>query len=278
MGISGVGSVSTYIYNSKTGKLSTKDGTQDDFVDYFNGDLKENFSDTLNGFDANRKGDIEAMLMLYQSGMTKNVFSGSDNDEYEITSEIIDATTSDFSVNGRKVFTAHSGVYYTDNEIKTFGTIMQPYKTYQSKGYDSRDNSINIAVGDRIDLGNGYKFIVKKDHIYVEGYEKGSEANNKKAEHLAWGLNALIHFADQQWFSAMIDADKASTSMVLELLRQLGVDTNKEFVINGTKCEVRYGKIMEVGNKVGVPNTIHQAAVKRYEETLYKPLTQWNKN
>ena len=58
MGISGVGSVSTYIYNSKTGKLSTKDGTQDDFVDYFNGDLKENFSDTLNGFDAKDRKSV----------------------------------------------------------------------------------------------------------------------------------------------------------------------------------------------------------------------------
>ena len=36
MGISGVGSVHSYIYNMKTGKLSTKDGADDEFVEYFN--------------------------------------------------------------------------------------------------------------------------------------------------------------------------------------------------------------------------------------------------
>ena len=40
MGVSGVGSRNTYIYNTQTGKLSSKDGQQDAFVDYFNGDRK----------------------------------------------------------------------------------------------------------------------------------------------------------------------------------------------------------------------------------------------
>ena len=39
MAVNGIGSVHTYIYHIDTGKLSTKDGSQDDFVDYFNGDL-----------------------------------------------------------------------------------------------------------------------------------------------------------------------------------------------------------------------------------------------
>lgn len=38
MSISGVGSRNTYLYNTRTGKLSAKDGQQDACVDYFNGD------------------------------------------------------------------------------------------------------------------------------------------------------------------------------------------------------------------------------------------------
>lgn len=34
MCVSGVGSVNSYIYNTKTDKLSTKDGSKDEFVDY----------------------------------------------------------------------------------------------------------------------------------------------------------------------------------------------------------------------------------------------------
>ena len=41
MAVTGIGSVQTYIYNSQTGRLSTKDGSADEFVDYFNGELSE---------------------------------------------------------------------------------------------------------------------------------------------------------------------------------------------------------------------------------------------
>ena len=49
MSISGIGSQNTYIYNSQTKKLATKDGSKDAFVDYFNGDISEE-DDSLNGF------------------------------------------------------------------------------------------------------------------------------------------------------------------------------------------------------------------------------------
>ena len=34
MGVSGIGTSSTYLYDATTGKLSTKDGTKNNFVDY----------------------------------------------------------------------------------------------------------------------------------------------------------------------------------------------------------------------------------------------------
>lgn len=273
MSISKIGNHYSYIYNSQTGKLSTKDGTEDAFVSYFNGDISGKESDTLNGFDAKRKRDIQNMIMLFSSGKTKNIFDNADNNEYEISGEIVDAVTSNYSVNGEKVFTAYDAVSYTYDEVNAFSTITQPYKTRQSKGYDPADNSINIAVGDVFDFGNGYKLTVKEDCIYGEGYGKGSVENDKKMNQLVWGLNALIHFADQQWFAGMID--KESTPMLLELLKELGVDTDREFIINGTKCEVVNGRIREVGNDHVVPSSIYHQAVKRYEELLYRPLSEY---
>ena len=32
MGVTGIGSVQNYLYNFKTGKLSTKDGLEDEFI------------------------------------------------------------------------------------------------------------------------------------------------------------------------------------------------------------------------------------------------------
>lgn len=273
MSISGIGSNNAYIYNSQTGKLSSKDGSKDAFVDFFNGDISGQEDDSLNGFDAKRKRDIENMIMFFNSEKGRNIFDNLNGNEYEISSEIVDAVTSVYSVNGEKVFTAYDAVSYTYDEVNIFSKIMQPYKTHQSKGYDPTDNSINIAVGDIFNLGNGYKLTVKEDCIYGEGYGRGSAEDDKKMNQLVWGLNALIHFADQQWFSSMID--KESTPMLLQLLNELGVDTNKEFIINDTKCEVVNGRIREVGNNSVVPSSIYYEAVKRYEELLYQPLSEY---
>ena len=43
MGITGVGSSYNFIYNTKTGKLSTKDGSKNEFVDFCNGDVLREF-------------------------------------------------------------------------------------------------------------------------------------------------------------------------------------------------------------------------------------------
>ena len=55
MSVSGIGTSCTYLYDATTGKLSTKDGTKNNFVDYFNGDSSEETLEDLNGFDKNNE-------------------------------------------------------------------------------------------------------------------------------------------------------------------------------------------------------------------------------
>ena len=57
-------------------------------------------------------------------------------------------------------------------------------------------------------------------------------------------------------------------SLIHIFLASQGVDTSREFVINGTHCELVNGKIREVGNDYVVPISIQQKAVKRYEERM----------
>ncbi len=272
MAISGIGSSNTYIYHVQTGKLSTKDGSADDFVDYFNGDIRGELPNTLNGFDQKRKGEMQTMLGLIQSGhlKVKGTLQEHNAGEYEITSEIADATTTHFSVNGEKIFTAYGMGAFTYIDDIMSGDLL--YKSVEAKGYDPSDNSVNIAVGDVFDLGNGYRLTVKEGSIQVEGPDDADEEKDKKAKQLAYGLNALIRFADQQWIADMID--KESTPMLLNLLRELGVDTSREFQINGTKCEIRYGKIKEVGNRFGIPSSVFNEAVEKYEKFLYTPISE----
>ena len=65
MGITGVGSSYNFVYNTKTGKLSTKDGSKNEFVDFCNGDVKGEDTESLNHFDAHTRYQFQRMLYVY---------------------------------------------------------------------------------------------------------------------------------------------------------------------------------------------------------------------
>ncbi len=285
MNISGVGSRNTYIYNTRTGKLSSKDGQENEFVDYFNGDIAGDESDTLNGFDRARKADIENLFKTWTQ-FDRNLLNDPAKEEYEITTEFVDAVTSTVQVDGGKIFTRYNGGFFTYIDPSLLFQKDGPFLTHEHKGYDSSDNSVNIAVGDMFDLGNGYRLRVGVDEVYGEGCGHHNGENDEKLKALAWGLGALIRFAEGQWSAAMLEmSDKltsgsgrsdmlgSTTPMLLELLQQLGVDTDREFILNGTKCEVRNGKIREAGSHWGAPRAVREEAVRKYEEEMLCPLS-----
>ena len=265
MAITGVGSSFSYIYNTRTGKLSSKDGKEDEFIQYFNGDLSGEDSETLNGFDRGKRAQIKNMVKMWQHGVLQGGLDP-DSEEQEISGKIIDAATEEYYVNGQKAVTMYSGMMYTSGEFPGLWKH-QSYKTHESKGYDPSDNSVHLAVGDIYDLWNGYRLKVEEGSVAVMGYGSGSPEEDERAALAARGLGALIAFSEGSTFSAWIP--KESTSMLLDILRKLGVDTDKEFILNGTRCEVKDGRIQEVnGNRSGAPNAVYEKALKRYEEAL----------
>lgn len=273
MGITGIGSVQTYIYNSQTGKLSSKDGSPDEFVDYFNGTLSAESSTILNGYDiAKRSGIKNVIEMAYAKGSFQgnSAWVASDTTECEITCKIVSGEEFTYTVNGDKVLTCYAPATLSLEEMEGWGKNI-PFKTHQSKACDFATNSMNFAVGDVFDLGNGYKLKVGEKCVEADGYGNGNAADDEKVRHLEYGLNALIHFADQQWPAALIW--KEHTPMLLSLLEELGIDTSREFSLNGTKCIVENGRIGEAGNKWFIPSVAHDNALKRNEELLSKLLS-----
>lgn len=281
MSISGVGSRNTYIYNTRTGKLSSKDGQNDAFVNYFNGDSKGDEEDVLNGYDRSRKADIKKYLEMMPQ-IDGNLFCDPDKEEYEITTQIVDAVTTTVQVDGGNILKCYDANFFTHIDPSLLFHKEGPFLTHEHKDYDTSDNSVNIAVGDVFDLGNGCRLRVGEDQVYGEGDGHKNEENDERLTALAWGLGALIHFAEGQWSSVMFemrdggrsDILEGTTSMLLELLRQLGVDTDREFILNGTKCEVRNGKIHEVGDKWGVARSVRDDAIRKYEEEMSRPLSE----
>ena len=119
MSISGIGSQNTYIYNSQTKRLSTKDGSKDAFVDYFNGDISADEADSLNGFDARRKYDIETMIEIWSSEEKGNIFNDPTKTEFEIMAKDIDAAESSYYIDGKRGLTGyHCGFFQCINQAE----------------------------------------------------------------------------------------------------------------------------------------------------------------
>lgn len=273
MGITGIGSERTYIYNSQTGKISSKDGSADEFVDYFNGILSGEDSTTLNGYDrANRTGIKNVVEWAYALGgcQGSKPWLSSDVTECEITCKIVSGEEFVYTVNGEHIMTCFAPSMPMPNEIANWSRDL-PFKTHQSKAYDSATNSMNLAVGDVFDLGNGYRLRVGENRVEAEGYGSGSAEDDERLRHLEYGLNALIHFADQQCPADFIWPEHMP--MLLSLLKELGIDTSREFTLNETKCVVNDGKIEEAGNKWFMPSSVHERLLKRDEELLSRPLS-----
>lgn len=144
------------------------------------------------------------------------------------------------------------------------------YRLHGLKNEEQGGNSIRFGAGDVFDLGNGYSLKITDCSVEAEGLGSGSEQQDQKAQQLAYGMNALIRFAAKQWAPDRIDSE--STPMLLSMLRELGIDTDKTFQINGTKCEVRNERIAEAGKRFGMPESVFEEAVKKYEEALSMPI------
>lgn len=273
----GVGSHYVFLYNRETNTISTKDGSQSAFVDFYNGDYSESTLQQLNGFDRNIKygmlWEMQRLQSAYDVGLLKKspdeLFG--DSNICELTVDVVKSTQTQYSINGERIFELCVPELYTKEEEEQMYDFDQPFKTRQSKGYDPYDNSINIAVGDKYNLGNGYCATVRDYGVFWDDFGKGTAVNDRKMNQFVGALNNLIKFADHIAPAGFLDD---YTSIILEFLKQLGVDTDREFTINGTKCEVKDGMIREVGSYNGVPKEIYEKMLKRYEDSCLIPLSE----
>lgn len=164
MSISGVGSQNTYIYNSQTKRLSTKDGSKDAFVDYFNGDISEDEADSLNGFDARRKYDIETMIEIWSSEEKGNIFNDPTKTEFEITAKDIDAAESSYYIDGKRGLTGyHCGFFQHIDRAELSKALAEMFNKYrptadQRPGINNAKDTVQNAVAEEKTEGKRNRF------------------------------------------------------------------------------------------------------------------------
>lgn len=118
MMLSGVGTIWSYFYNTKTGVLSSKTETEEAFVDYYNDELQADETENLNGYDHRTKVAIKNILDIWQQFADASKLTAlSEDTDY------------------RKALTR----YETSMEMAMYERIWS--KGYCSKGKDMMDES-----------------------------------------------------------------------------------------------------------------------------------------
>ena len=263
--ITGPGVKHSYVYDSVNKRIVSRDGKKDEFVDCFDGRATEEQLHSLNTWDSDImrsiKGDAQGNGLLDEMG--KQAI------EIKFTVEINDNGDMIWTFNyGGNEHTMLDGYTYpyADHEYENRNRF---YKTEKHEDYNPDTNSISFAIGDSYDIA-GMKFKISRDNFSVKDVNDLQQW--KKAEPYACALSHLMLFVEGIWGAYVITDE--DTPIALDFLEGQGVDTSKEFVVNGTRCNLVNGKIQEVGYE---RTDDHSSLYKIMQNSLKRSLIEMSK-
>ena len=129
MSVSAIGNTYSYIYNYETKKLTTTDGGENEFTKYFNGEIEGYESETLNGFDRQRRSGFKDVLSLLEQGAFGKEKPAEDT-VLELSGKNIDADTIEFYVNGKRYLKCSVAPALTYAEYEECSRIRNSGKAY----------------------------------------------------------------------------------------------------------------------------------------------------
>lgn len=193
------------------------------------------------------------------------------DDSVQVTVHIKDVDCIEYSINDIKMI-SYSAVICSPEDEKIFCGENVPYATTVHQDYNAANNSIQIAVGDEYDVGNGYKLVIGNNSVDVVKTAGADPREWDRVNYLSLALSDFIHFADQQWMS--MESSDEINQVVIDFLQKLGVNMEETFTVNKTQCEIVNGRIREVGNMWCIPSSMYNAAKKRYEELMSQSINK----
>lgn len=237
MSISAIGNTYSYIYNFETKKLTTTEGTQNDFTKYFNGEIEGHESEILNGFDKQRRSGFKDVLSLLEEGAFGKEKPAEDA-VIELSGKNIDGDTIEFSVNGKTYLRCSVSPSLTYEEYEKFHKAWMSqgadtlFSYTENKGYNKAENSISLVQGMAARLSNGFVLSITDSMVYPEGDFKDNTAAKESAA-VASALSHLIKVANGQIPMNMFYSRNQDNSAYAKIgLEAFGVDTSRPFTIN----------------------------------------------
>lgn len=123
------------------------------------------------------------------------------------------------------------GVVYTTSQA--FLRSRNTFTVTRNVGLNKTDNSISLVPGMSIRLSNGISLKIGNNLVHTKFDNITSSHDGMEANSIAHSLEKFIRYANGEYgASGFGNEDREVT---LDILNILGIDTSKEFIVNGTK-------------------------------------------
>lgn len=126
--------------------------------------------------------------------------------------------------------------------------LKKPIKLADKSSFDKLNNSLDIALGSRISVPGGFTLIVGEYGVSVEGVcNFDNQKESQDASDMAGALATLLRNAGgtMREVGYSTAAKNAWNENVQKVLQYLGVDTSKDFTVNGMHYAKADGGLFE---------------------------------
>lgn len=149
--------------------------------------------------------------------------------------------TSNYKNTAIKDKAAYDGVMsqHLLNPVEDLAQVLKtPIKLAERSSLSRQSNSVNIAEGQRIQVNGGHVLTVTAQGVEVSGGDNPYDTESyEKAQRMADALSSLLRNAGGTMNTVAYSKEEYSryTEGITNVMSYLGIDTSKDFTVNGMK-------------------------------------------
>lgn len=257
--------VQLYTYNQSANRLLLKDGTEDSFCHFFNGE-------TLAEDDVILKADVqkrETINEVIKDIKRYNTWGLTSKEIWDLKFESYNPFQERITIN--EGFSVLANYCLDPKKFETETDSPGSDYTYLDNITYTKENAISLVPGSKFKL-NGLDVKIVKNEVKITDAD-GRDITKNEAYLLSDCLDKLIRCANDQFVASDIYSENMGID-VLQLLRDLGINIKENFIINGCEFTIKEDRIFAVDqldnplSYLGLTKRQLDIAIKKYENSL----------
>lgn len=159
--------------------------------------------------------------------------------------------------------------------MKTEALFMEkPKGSYRFKENEKLEgaNQLSLKLGDIFPIRQDYSLKILEDKVIVLNNAGKEDTSNLEAMRMAKMFDLLIRYSNGEITPSRVTGEQGERfDKLCILLKELGIDTTKEFTINNVSSIINNGYLQELNNHCfAYPQEILKELEKEYELFLYQ--------